>query len=869
VWPDASPPCNDTLQACIDAAQAGDVVEIHTNGPILESVTFSEALTLRAGSGFVPVFSGNRTISASTAASAADQTITIQGLTLESGNIHVVHAGTGTATIEILDDTIGSAEQTGILISGGPGSGPISFQILRDTLTVPDTTLGIEVDATSSPTASGAVSDNSLTMVGHVPPPAIALANQDGSLTVDAIANRIGSVSAAEFQGGIEFLQGGPGAGTLIARALDNLVTEGADFGIVGSAGGGNLSIKIVNNTLAGGADGIRIVGSQAATTFGAVANNVIAGFSGIGLTIDSFPGGAIADRNNLYFGNQTNTDDPSITLLDSVFADPRYAASDDYHLQPGSPAIDAGDDGSVPADLTTDFDGHPRIQGGRVDIGAYETAPEPGRELAAVVALAALCALGRAGRPRRRTAALRRSALLAAVCVASLCAATAQALVPCPTCCIVCRLPVTHTWPTDPEPCNDPSNLQACIDAAQAGDVVEIHTNGPILESVTFSEALTLRAGSGFVPVFSGNQTISASTAASSADQTIAIQGLTLQSGSIHVVHAGTGTATIEILDDTIGSASDGGIMISGGSGSGPISFQILRDTLTLPDSSLGIVVDATSSPTASGAVSGNVFTMVGTAPLAAISVQNMDGTLSLDAIANRIESVSADFEAGIQILEDGAGTLVARVLDNLVEHQGGPDEAAIQAGSGTGGALSIEIVNNTVAGGQNGIKVFSAPNAHVVGTVANNVIAGFGGTGLTITSTPGGAVADRNNLYFGNQTNTDDPSITLLDSVFADPLYEGGDDYHLKLGSPAIDAGDDGSVPADLATDLDGHPRIQGGHVDIGAYETAPELDARALAVAVIAALLGVVAAKGAGDSAPRGAAHCARASRGAMAA
>src|SRR5262249_9896194 len=78
VWPDVSPPCNDTLQACIDAAHPGDVVEIHTNGPIAESVSFSEPLTLRAGSSYAPGFLGNQTVSASTASSAADQTIVVQ-----------------------------------------------------------------------------------------------------------------------------------------------------------------------------------------------------------------------------------------------------------------------------------------------------------------------------------------------------------------------------------------------------------------------------------------------------------------------------------------------------------------------------------------------------------------------------------------------------------------------------------------------------------------------------------------------------------------------------------------------------------------------------------------------------------------------
>ena len=45
-----------------------------------------------------------------------------------------------------------------------------------------------------------------------------------------------------------------------------------------------------------------------------------------------------------------------------------------DFHLQPGLFCINAGDNSAVPAGLTTDLDGKPRIQGIAVDMGAYES---------------------------------------------------------------------------------------------------------------------------------------------------------------------------------------------------------------------------------------------------------------------------------------------------------------------------------------------------------------------------------------------------------------------------------------------------------------------------------------------------------------
>ena len=57
---------------------------------------------------------------------------------------------------------------------------------------------------------------------------------------------------------------------------------------------------------------------------------------------------------------------------LDPKFVDPDNG---DFHLLPTSPAINAGDNAIVNSlGILTDFDGNPRIQGGTVDMGAYES---------------------------------------------------------------------------------------------------------------------------------------------------------------------------------------------------------------------------------------------------------------------------------------------------------------------------------------------------------------------------------------------------------------------------------------------------------------------------------------------------------------
>lgn len=62
--------------------------------------------------------------------------------------------------------------------------------------------------------------------------------------------------------------------------------------------------------------------------------------------------------------GVDNNIDD------DPTFVDP---LTSDYHLDTGSPCIDAGDDGYIEPDWV-DLDGNDRIQGGSVDMGCYET---------------------------------------------------------------------------------------------------------------------------------------------------------------------------------------------------------------------------------------------------------------------------------------------------------------------------------------------------------------------------------------------------------------------------------------------------------------------------------------------------------------
>jgi len=67
-----------------------------------------------------------------------------------------------------------------------------------------------------------------------------------------------------------------------------------------------------------------------------------------------------------------------TVTPNNCINSDPLFVdtAGGDYHMQSASPCIDAGNNSLVPAGVTTDLDGNPRIAGTAVDMGAYEYQP-------------------------------------------------------------------------------------------------------------------------------------------------------------------------------------------------------------------------------------------------------------------------------------------------------------------------------------------------------------------------------------------------------------------------------------------------------------------------------------------------------------
>ncbi|MEM7736157.1 MAG: choice-of-anchor Q domain-containing protein [Deinococcota bacterium] len=144
---------------------------------------------------------------------------------------------------------------------------------------------------------------------------------------------------------------------------------SGLDFGFGGGVYSyGDVTLfntTVINNQVDTDGGGIYAAGTVVLNNSLVLGNRVVGG----GVVDTQVVGGVDVINNSSAYAFDDLTPQPA--NLGDVFVDPRPLG--DYRLVENSPAINAGDNAIVPAGLTADIAGNPRIQNGTVDMGAYE----------------------------------------------------------------------------------------------------------------------------------------------------------------------------------------------------------------------------------------------------------------------------------------------------------------------------------------------------------------------------------------------------------------------------------------------------------------------------------------------------------------
>jgi len=384
-----------------------------------------------------------------------------------------------------------------------------------------------------------------------------------------------------------------------------------------------------------------------------------------------------------------------------------------------------------------------------------------------------------------------------------------------------------TRTWP-GAAPCA--TTLQACIAGADAGDVVEVASDGPINESLEiFGKSLTLRAAAGFSPVLQAGQSTDVIDAFGANTQVaIVIEGLTVRDGTITAYQGGSGAFGVTIRNNVVEAggldANFTAIRVTtfGATPTGPVNVAIVDNDIRLGflggDDIGAIGIEDLPGPTIATIERNTVGDGGPSSTYGAIRARNVAGVADLLLRNNRI--AAAGYNGGIVLVQDGAGgTLDARVLNNLVT--GAIDFTGPQPGGvsllASAGTLHADVFGNTLVGNDTGFIASKGAGASLTGTLANTLVADNASRGVIIGAAAGADFANEHDLVFGNGTDDFTPG---AGTVQADPSFVGAGDFHLRSDSPARDAGNS-AFTTDIPVDLDGAQRVVGAAVDIGAWE------------------------------------------------
>jgi parallel beta-helix repeat protein len=394
-----------------------------------------------------------------------------------------------------------------------------------------------------------------------------------------------------------------------------------------------------------------------------------------------------------------------------------------------------------------------------------------------------------------------------------------------------------------------DQATIQAAINAANNGDTVLV-APGTYVENINFNgKAITVKSSAGpAATIIDGNTNGSVVTFNTNETTSSVLSGFTIRNGLSSFSSPGLGFG--------------GGIYISGASPT--ITGNVITGNQAAQGT--GIAVQGASPIIQNNKISENT-----NIPCCVPGGLGGGGILLLDTVSpqilnNLITNNTLDGAEGGGLTLYSAGT--PTIQGNLISGNSvsGLEPAAVGGGMWIVNFSNPLIVQNIIVGNSadQGAGIVSSPSTYnggsgtllVNNTIANNNARQLFGSALQV----GGTTVLFNNLIIGmpNQSAVDcgagspAPAFQFNDvfappaspygrnctdqtgqngNISSDPLFMNvaSSDFHLKQGSPAIDAGNN-SAPNLPQTDYDGNPRIVDGNndgvatVDLGAFELVP---------------------------------------------
>lgn len=388
-----------------------------------------------------------------------------------------------------------------------------------------------------------------------------------------------------------------------------------------------------------------------------------------------------------------------------------------------------------------------------------------------------------------------------------------------------------TVNWPGSP-PCN--ADFSTCLASVPAGGTLRIVSSQLIADRIAVQRAVSIEAAPGVTAIF-----------ASGDSHSVSIPGTSPWSVNLRNLYFSAGTMVVSISGSQSGDLRLEGLSFRGNASNAQAQLYLQVNAATSARSRLVVrgcdfeIGSDNGAPFSIAQFGGGTVGMelqvednrFRPEPVAIAQsfhrawFANVGGSGTWDIVFRRNRILPANalparrFASGIEINTTGTAGINLLVHDNLfaLDQVAGGGGYAISAGGSTG-QVQARVLNNTITDAY--YATGFQPN--VFGRFDNNLVAN--GFRLHDGTAPAANFTRRGNLEFGYALSN---WATAPGTLTVDPQL--GSNGQPLPTSPALNAGNDtaraetgpGIFGAPVALDAQGLRRIEGAHIDIGAFE------------------------------------------------